>query len=349
MVPEGNWPEDGLERLGKCPACGAAARAEMFAALRDEAFHAAPGRWPLWRCLDCEAAYIDPRPDAASIGLAYAGYYTHAEPGSAVSARRKRMRVRLQLGYYNKRYGYDFAAGWGVGALVYRFNPMKALRADYAIRHLPAPPPAGGTLLDVGCGNGSFLLTARDLGYVATGLEPDEDAVRRARAAGLDVRLGVLPESGLQENSFDHVCLNHVFEHLHKPREAAREILRLLRPGGRVWLSQPNLGAIGLQVFGASWRGLEAPRHLSLYTHGSLMRLLCEAGFTDVEMLPAEAAADFYFQQSLSMRQGLNPQKTRTPPGWNAKWRKQVRAANEMARRMPERGESLTMVARKPG
>jgi 2-polyprenyl-3-methyl-5-hydroxy-6-metoxy-1,4-benzoquinol methylase len=348
MIPQGSWPEAELEWLGKCPACGAAPRDEMFGALRDEAFQVAPGRWTLWRCKGCEAAYLDPRPDEASIGRAYANYYTHTKPGSAVSARRMRIKLRLQLGYYNKRYGYDFAAGWAWGALVYKFNPLKARRADYAIRHLPAPPRAGAALLDVGCGNGSFLLTARDLGYAAVGLEPDEDAVHRARDAGLDVRQGLLPDSGLPEASFDHVFLNHVFEHLHKPRAAADEILRLLRPGGRVWLSQPNLGAIGLEVFGASWRGLETPRHLSLYTRQSLARLLSEAGFEAVEMLPAEAAADFYFQQSLSMRQGLNPQTTRTPPGWNAKWREQARAADETARRMPERGESLTMVARKP-
>lgn len=79
MIPDAPWPEDELEWLGKCPACGAARRDVLFEGLRDEAFHVAAGRWVLWRCQGCEAAYLDPRPSEASIGRAYANYYTHSE------------------------------------------------------------------------------------------------------------------------------------------------------------------------------------------------------------------------------------------------------------------------------
>jgi 2-polyprenyl-3-methyl-5-hydroxy-6-metoxy-1,4-benzoquinol methylase len=108
--------------------------------------------------------------------------------------------------------------------------------------------------------------------------------------------------------------LSHVFEHLHKPRQAAEEIFRLLRADGRVWLSQPNLDSVGLSIFGEFWRGLEAPRHLSLHTRKSLTRLLNETGFVDIQIVPAEPRATFCFQQSLSMRHLLNPQQTPIPP-----------------------------------
>jgi SAM-dependent methyltransferase len=349
MSPEENWPEQDLEWLGKCPACGSAPRSELFGSLRDLAFQVAPGTWTMWRCLTCDAAYLDPRPSEDSIGRAYQNYYTHTQPCSAISERRARVKIRRQLGYYNAHYGYNFAGAWPFGRLIFKLDHAKASRADYAIRHLPAPSRKDAVLLDIGCGNGSFLLTARDLGYAAVGLEPDADAVSRGRAAGLDVRLGLLPHSGLAEGSFDHIFLNHVFEHLHKPREAAAEILRLLRPGGRVWLSQPNLDAIGLSLFGEFWRGLETPRHLCLYARKSLTRLLGEAGFIDIEMLPAEAVAESYFRQSLAMQQGLNPQETPAPPGWEPGGKKQARAANKAASRTAERGESLAMVAKRPG
>ncbi len=303
----------------------------------------------MWRCLGCEAAYLDPRPNEHSIGRAYQNYYTHARPESAISGQRRRVKVRRQLGYYNAHYGYDFSGAWPLGKLIFKFDRAKASRADYAIRHLPAPAREGALVLDVGCGNGSFLMTARDLGYAAVGLEPDEDAVSRGRAAGLDVRAGLLPHTGLPENTFDYIFLNHVFEHLHRPREAAAEILRLLRPGGRVWLSQPNLHAAGLALFGEFWRGLEAPRHLCLYTYDSLSRVLREAGFVDMKMLAAEGTAESYFRQSLAMRLGLNPQQEDSPPGWETGVKKQARAANEGGFRAPETGESFALTARRPG
>ncbi|GLR65586.1 hypothetical protein GCM10010909_02640 [Acidocella aquatica] len=344
-----NWPEQDLEWLGKCPACGGEHRSQLFAGLRDLAFQVAPGTWTMWRCLGCEAAYLDPRPSENSIGRAYQNYYTHKQPRSAISDRRKRIKIRRQMGYYNAHYGYDFPGAWPFGKFIFKLDHAKASRADYAIRHLPAPSRKDAMVLDIGCGNGSFLLTARDLGYAAVGLEPDGDAVKRGLAAGLDVRLGLLPDSGLPKSSFDYIFLNHVFEHLHRPREAAAEILSLLRPGGRVWLSQPNLNAIGLSLFGEFWRGLETPRHLCLYTCKSLTRVLHEAGFIDIKMLPAEAVAESYFRQSLAMQQGLNPQQTESPPGWEIDGKKQARAADKAAFRTPERGESLAMTARRPG
>ncbi|MGP0060295.1 MAG: class I SAM-dependent methyltransferase [Beijerinckiaceae bacterium] len=346
---EEKWPETDLEYLGKCPACDSGSRSKLFDDIRDYAFHVAPGTWTLWRCGGCEAAYLDPRPTESSIGRAYKSYYTHAKPRSAVLASRKDLVGRVKLGYYNSAFGYNFETGLSVGKIVFKISRTIASSADFGIRHLPAPEYEGAALLDIGCGNGSFLLTARDLGYAAVGLEPDEDAVRQARAIGLDVRMGMVPNSGLPAGSFEQICLSHVFEHLHKPRQAAEEIFQLLRPGGRVWLSQPNLDSVGLSIFGEFWRGLEAPRHLSLHTRESLTRLLNDTGFVDVQIVPAETRATFYFQQSLSMRHLLNPQQTPIPPDWGFRWRERARAANRIARRAPHRGESLTMTARRPG
>jgi len=232
MSADETWPEQDLERIDKCPVCGSAVRSTLFTALRDNTFDVAPGAWTMWRCAGCESAYLDPRPNAASIGRAYSAYYTHAQPRSAISKRRGRWQTRLQLGYYNTRYGYNFPTGSSLAKLVFHFDRSWASEINYAIRHLPAPTRENATLLDIGCGNGSFLLTARDLGYVAVGLEPDEAAVRNGRLAGMDVRQGLVPDSNLPENSFDYIFLNHVFEHLHKPHEATSEILKLLRPGG---------------------------------------------------------------------------------------------------------------------
>jgi hypothetical protein len=116
----------------------------------------------------------------------------------------------------------------------------------------------------------------------------------------------------------------------------------MLKPGGRIWLSQPNLGALGLRTFGENWRGLETPRHLSLYDFDSLERLLLGEGFVDVELHPAEEAALFYFRQSDAMRRGLDPYAT---TDFDDAVDAAAAAANAEARGSSVLSESLTVTA----
>jgi SAM-dependent methyltransferase len=69
-------------------------------------------------------------------------------------------------------------------------------------------------LLDVGCSSGYFLSVAHQLGFYAEGVEPGEEAVKTARAAGLAVHEGLLKDVVLPEQSFDAITLFEVIEHL---------------------------------------------------------------------------------------------------------------------------------------
>lgn len=344
---EGDWPAADLEYLGRCPACGAEGGSVRFARLEDKAFRVAPGRWTLLDCGTCGAAYLDPRPTRASIGRAYAQYYTHGAfvvDESHFFWRRRDLRSRLMIAYLNSSFGYRFPNALPFGAAVVRRRPQLRRSIDYSIRHLPAPTGPGAALLDVGCGNGHFVALARSLGFRAIGIEPDPKAVEAGLRNGLDIREGLLPDESLKERGVEHITMSHVLEHLHSPREAIAQCHEMLKPGGRIWISQPNLAAIGLQTFGENWRGLETPRHLSLYDFKSLSRLLAGAGFEDIRLLPAEEAALFYFRQSDAMRRGLDPYTAGEP---DPKVDAAAAAANARARLDPGLSESLTMTARR--
>jgi len=213
---------------------------------------------------------------------------------------------------------------------------------------LPAPKRSDERLLDVGCGEGRFVLLAQSLGFKAMGLDPDQRAIEMGRQNGLDIREGSLPSTQFAETGFSHITLSHVLEHLHEPKLAIRQSFGLLRPGGRIWLSQPNLGALGLKKFGRNWRGLEAPRHLSLFDFDSLSSLLDREGFVDVQLLAAEEAAAFYYRQSAAMADNLDPYQGDEPPGWTEEIRNEAVQANRASRRDPRLSESLTVVAWKP-
>ena len=345
------WPERDLEYLNKCPACGAIESELFIPGLEDFTYRVAPGKWMLRRCVECRAAYLTPRPTENSIGRTYRNYYTHnanVVPSKPLHWSGQGLKGRLKRGYLNERFGHKLPNTLPLGWLFATSEPNRKAATGHLIRHLGAPGRPDAQLLDVGCGNGLFLQIAKDLGYKVYGLEPDSDAAEQARGAGFDIVQGSLPNSGLSRSQFDHVTLNHVFEHLHRPREAAAELHALLKPGGRLWLSQPNLGAAGLQIFGKYWRGLESPRHLSLYTAESLKALLEKIGFVNITALPPLLNAENYFRQSVAMSAGKIPDLSEKIPEWTKDWKKKAEIADESAKNNATLAESLTIVAFKP-
>ena len=110
-------------------------------------------------------------------------------------------------------------------------------------------------------------------------------------ASGLTVHVGPLEALALPGQQFDAVTLNHVVEHLPDPASTLRECCRLVRQGGLLVAITPNARSLGHEVFGGSWRGLEPPRHLHVFTPRALARLARSAGFSrvDVETTGANA------------------------------------------------------------
>lgn len=75
------------------------------------------------------------------------------------------------------------------------------------------------------------------------------------------------------------VC-SHVIEHVFDPVEMIDLMWAALRPGGVLLLATPNASSDVHLHFGRHWRGLEAPRHLVLFTESTLTKLLVSAGFS---------------------------------------------------------------------
>ncbi|MGH9073017.1 MAG: methyltransferase domain-containing protein, partial [Acidimicrobiales bacterium] len=188
------WPADELEAVQACPLCAAARGPIVHHHLRD-LVNQAPGSWDMRCCTTCGCAYLDPRPTVSSIGLAYSTYATHAAPEDPdrVIGMAGLVRRALKNGYLARRHGYDLSPCWPVGSQVLSAVPGAARRASRFVRHLDRPPP-GASLLDVGCGNGSFLLSMRQVGWRVQGTEPDTVAAARAAAAGVPVVAGLLEE-----------------------------------------------------------------------------------------------------------------------------------------------------------
>ncbi|MEV5610522.1 methyltransferase domain-containing protein [Streptomyces sp. NPDC052225] len=163
------------------------------------------------------------------------------------------------------------------------------------------------TVLDVGCGDGSAAAVATRLlpGHHLIGVDWSQDALRRAASRVPHVVRGELTDHGLpfRDGAADAVLLSEVIEHLVDPDAALDEIRRVLRPGGHLMLSTPNLAAwynralllAGVQpVFSeVSLRaihgrpGTEVVGHLRLYTARALREFVAASGFEVVRVTGA--------------------------------------------------------------
>ncbi len=299
------WPTDGLERVEQCPICGNPNRSLLYEGLIDKIFFCAPGQWSLYRCTDCGSAYLDPRPTPATIGLAYNAYYTHEEPNDTPKGWIGRLKRGLRNGYLNDLYRMQLRPAHKAGGWIIPLLPQKR-RIDESVRHLP-PDCKPGNLVDIGCGNGEFLQIARALGWETWGIDLDPKAVETALKTGATVTQGGLPDTGLPSERFDVVTLSHVIEHVHDPLATLKEIFRILKPGGQIWLATPNLNSFGHARFRSDWRGLEPPRHLVLFTRASVEHALRATNFIDIHHKPCRPQATEFYQNSYRISLGGAP------------------------------------------
>lgn len=137
-----------------------------------------------------------------------------------------------------------------------------------------------GKLLDVGCATGNFLMIARENGWEGMGIEPVQKAAQLARDYyGVEVITGTLESADLPSSSFDVITMWDVLEHLPSPKRAFLRSWELLKPGGNLVFSIPNLASFDRYLFGRYWIGWDTPRHFNLFTNETLQELLKITGF----------------------------------------------------------------------
>jgi SAM-dependent methyltransferase len=151
---------------------------------------------------------------------------------------------------------------------------------------------AGGKLLDIGAGRGELLRAARAAGWDVTGIEPSETFAEFAAArSGAVIFSEPLEQCDLPSGSFDCVILSAVLEHLYNPNETIKEIARILRPGGAVFVDVPNEQGLYF-IIGNLYQKLRArdwvvnlsptfnPFHVFGFSPRSLRALLSKHGLT---------------------------------------------------------------------
>jgi len=154
-----------------------------------------------------------------------------------------------------------------------------------------------GRLLDIGCGEGTFLAYARDRGFAVDGFDLSPVAVAKARELyHLNVSIGFI--GGIQvDKDYDVITAWHVLEHVPEPIHALRWIHGQLDDQGVIVVETPNCDSLDARRMGASWRGWQPPFHLWHFTPTTLCEALKRTGF---QPLAVRYEASSYMRQRLS-------------------------------------------------
>lgn len=186
-------------------------------------------------------------------------------------------------------------------------GPDRAYRQAAMLAQVLATVPAPARIVDVGCGDGfaTAVAASRNDPHHFVGLDWSAGSVAQARRRGLTVlRAGVdSPGLPLASGSVDVVIMSELIEHLVDTDSAIEEVHRVLKPGGSLLLSTPNLAAwynrgllaLGVQpvfsevslrsVFGRP--GTQVAGHLHMFTRRALVAFLAAYGLRCVRVTGA--------------------------------------------------------------
>jgi SAM-dependent methyltransferase len=238
-----------------CPLCGATAPHKMTMPIHARTFR--PTAYgAIYECAACRFGFVWPRPTLAETAEFYElegdVYYTRGVSHMATGGQGFWERLRLHLAW--------------------RLDYGESL-FDVILSELPA----GASIVDIGCGDGAFVVRLCAAGYTAIGVERDAASLARQRGTALEGSAEALPRE-LARGSQDAIVFSHVLEHLIDPVTAFATACALLKPGGLVFCEVPNNESLIAKASGLAWAQLDIPLHINFFTDRSLRRLVALAG-----------------------------------------------------------------------
>jgi len=251
-----------------CAVCGSP-RASFLVEVSDLVYDR-QGRARIVRCDDCGHLYQNPRPTRDTISVCYTSDYgPHTHNLSPLPAAND-----LSAEPQKSRWYLSSVVRWIPGLkLLYHWLSAGSEAP------VPSPPGKAAKALEIGCGSGGYLQRLLGEGWDVEGIEFADEPARRCRQLGFRVHTTGIEDVALPPNAYDLVVAWTVIEHLHDPGAVLRKMRDLLKPGGTMMISVPNIDSWELWAFGRYNFILNEPTHLQHFSVDAISRLLVSSGF----------------------------------------------------------------------
>jgi ubiquinone/menaquinone biosynthesis C-methylase UbiE len=191
-------------------------------------------------CPNCEIAYLNPMPEQHELNEFYKQFEAFAIENPA-----------------------DF-----------RMDPFRGK----TIRRLRLPKE-NEKILDVGCGKGEVVYCLMKQGYDAVGVEPFFKPQYEIEELNRRIISRTISDAAFPDNHFSLITMWSVLEHITDPAPLLDEAARVLKPGGHLIISVPNLNTGQHKLLKGCWLGFGPPGHVFVYTESGLKKIMKERGF----------------------------------------------------------------------
>lgn len=233
-----------------CPICSTEESGAVFYT-HDYRYRVSNERFMVVRCKKCGLLYLNPRPSLKSISKFYAQDFHRPESS----------------------FLHKFIAPF--------LRRAHKKNVSSLMRHINS-----GRLLDIGCGNGYFMLDMMRRGYDVYGVDYSKDAKKYADGILKDrIYCGDIESCNFKDDYFDMIVMLQSLEHIHNLSGLFAQVRRTLKRDGILFIVVPNSDFFEARLFGPFWYNLEVPRHLYFFTKITFNKLLENNGFIIKESL----------------------------------------------------------------
>ncbi|MFA5085160.1 MAG: class I SAM-dependent methyltransferase [Candidatus Omnitrophota bacterium] len=152
----------------------------------------------------------------------------------------------------------------------------------------------GSKVLDIGCGDGSFICKAKE-DFVCTGIEISGYLASLAgKHPGIRVITGNFLDTELGREEYDGVTMISLLEHLDDPLQAMKKCFEFLKQGGVLLIKTVNYNCLNRRVKRGLWTGFRPPDHAVYFSPSNLELLLKRVGFKKIKISAAPFNDNMY-------------------------------------------------------
>lgn len=246
-----------MQHLQNCPICNASSIVSFIKTTAQ--MHSSKELFNFDQCANCQLVFLNPRVNLDNLKNYYTSYYLP----------------------------YRGSEAWGKYSKLVEGSQKKLdLKRVKWVKEMCSVSPKS-LILDVGCGNPSFLKACQqELNCKTMGIDFSDEGWKEQSTLfkGLDLQVAEIKDLSLNLKP-DIITMWHYLEHDYTPLENLTYLKSIAKPSTTLIIEIPNFDSISRKKYNENWSGWHTPRHTSLFSPDNIKLLLDKSGWNVSQLL----------------------------------------------------------------